>query len=138
MTAVHDREIGAQRKRVEDPRLVRGEGQYVDDLRLPGTLEVVFVRSDYAHARSTASISSAALAAPGVVAAWDGERVKDVARMTNSIAIEDKNVSPLPPLAHGKVTLAGYPVVAVVAESKYAGARRRRAGRDRLRAAARR
>ena len=119
MQAVHDREIGAQRKRVEDPRLVRGEGQYVDDLRLPGTLELVFVRSDYAHATINSVDLSAALAAPGVVAAWDGERVKDVARMTNSIPIEGRKVSPLPPLAHGKVTHAGYPVVAVVAESKY-------------------
>src|SRR5262249_60415294 len=88
MQAVHDREIGAQRKRVEDPRLVRGEGQYVDDLRLPGTLEVVFVRSDYAHARINRVDLSAALASPGVVAAWDGERVKDVRRMPNNIAIE--------------------------------------------------
>jgi carbon-monoxide dehydrogenase large subunit len=119
MTAVHDREIGAQRKRVEDPRLVRGEGQYVDDLRLPGTLEVVFVRSDYAHAKINSVDVSAALAQPGVVAAWDGERVKDVARFTNSIAIEDKNVSPLPPLAYGTVTMAGYAVAAVAAESKY-------------------
>jgi carbon-monoxide dehydrogenase large subunit len=119
MQAVHAREIGAQRKRVEDPRLVRGEGQYVDDLRLPGTLELVFVRSDYAHARINGVDLGAALAAPGVIAAWDGEHVKDVARITNSIPIEGRKISPLPPLAHGKVTHAGYPVVAVVAENKY-------------------
>ncbi|MFN8634861.1 MAG: xanthine dehydrogenase family protein molybdopterin-binding subunit [Chloroflexota bacterium] len=119
MTAVHEPEIGAYRKRVEDPRLVRGEGQYVDDLRLPGLLEIVFVRSDYAHATIKSVDLSAALAAPGVHAAWDGERVKEYARMRNNIAIEDKHVSPLPLLAHGKVTMAGYPVVAVAAESKY-------------------
>ncbi|MCC6419462.1 MAG: hypothetical protein IT429_14610, partial [Gemmataceae bacterium] len=68
MTAVFEREIGAQRKRVEDPRLVRGEGQYVDDIKLPGTLELVFVRSDYAHATIKSIDLSAALAAPGVVA----------------------------------------------------------------------
>ncbi len=119
MAAVFEREIGAQRKRVEDPRLVRGEGQYVDDLKIPGTLELVFVRSDYAHATINSVDLSAALAAPGVAAVWDGERVKDVARMANTIAIQDKHVSPLPPLAHGKVTMAGYPVVAVVAETKY-------------------
>jgi carbon-monoxide dehydrogenase large subunit len=119
MATVQDREIGAFRKRVEDPRLVRGEGQYVDDLRLPGAVDLVFVRSDYAHARLNRVDLSAAKAAPGVVAVWDGERVKDVTRMANTIAIEDKNVSPLPPLAHGVVTMAGYPVAAVVAESKY-------------------
>ena len=51
MKATQNREIGAARRRVEDPRLVRGEGQYVDDLHLPGTLEVAFVRSSHAHAR---------------------------------------------------------------------------------------
>ena len=117
--AVQDREIGAYRKRVEDPRLVRGEGQYVDDLRLPGTLELVFVRSDYAHANINSVDLSAAQAAPGVVAVWDGERVKDVDRITNSIPIEGRRISPLPPLAHGKVTHAGYAVAAVAAESKY-------------------
>jgi carbon-monoxide dehydrogenase large subunit len=119
MQAVRDREIGAFRKRVEDPRLVRGEGQYVDDVRLPGTADVVFVRSDYAHARITRVDLSAARAQPGVLAVWDGARVKDATRMPNTIAIEDKHVSPLPPLAHGLVTLAGYPVVAVVAEDRY-------------------
>ena len=92
MQAVHDREIGAQRKRVEDPKLVRGEGQYVDDMRLPGTLEVVFVRSDYAHATINSVDLSAALAVPGVVAAWDGEKVKGVTRMANTIAIENKRL----------------------------------------------
>jgi aerobic carbon-monoxide dehydrogenase large subunit len=120
MTAVFEREIGALRKRVEDPRLVRGEGQYVDDLRMPGTLEVAFVRSDYAHAKIGRIDLSAAEAAPGVVAVWDGSRVKDATRMANTIAIEEKNVSPLPPLAQGVVTLAGYPVVLVAAESRYA------------------
>ncbi len=47
-------EIGSQRKRVEDPCLVlRGKGQYVEDLRLAGMAEVVFLRSPYAHARIT-------------------------------------------------------------------------------------
>src|SRR3712207_1331744 len=61
-------EIGARRKRVEDPRLVRGEGSYVDDLRLPGTVEAVFVRSGYGHARIRGVDLAAAQAAPGVVA----------------------------------------------------------------------
>ena len=118
MTAVHDREIGARRKRVEDPRLVRGEGQYVDDLRLPGTLEVVFVRSDYAHAKIKRVDLSAAEALPGVAAVWSGEHAKDAIRMANTIAIDDKHVSPLPPLAQDVVTLAGYAVAMVAAEDR--------------------
>src|SRR5436190_2101710 len=43
MIAVSNQEIGAARRRVEDPRLIQGAGQYVDDLRLPGTVDVVEV-----------------------------------------------------------------------------------------------
>jgi carbon-monoxide dehydrogenase large subunit len=112
-------EVGARRKRVEDPRLVQGQGQYVDDLHVPGTVEVAFVRSAYAHARIRNVDLTAALRAPGVVAAWDGERLKDTPRMPNRVPIEEKHVSPLPPLAHGYVTMVGYPVAAVVANDRY-------------------
>jgi carbon-monoxide dehydrogenase large subunit len=114
-----DREVGAHRKRVEDPRLVRGQGQYVDDLRLPGTVEVAFVRSAHAHARIARVDLATARRAPGVLAAWDGERIKDTPRMPNRVAIEEKHVSPLPPLAHEYVTLVGYPLAAVVASDRY-------------------
>jgi aerobic carbon-monoxide dehydrogenase large subunit len=113
------REVGAHRKRVEDPRLVRGRGQYVDDLRLPGIVEVAFVRSGYAHARITRVALAAARQAPGVLAAWDGERVKDTPRMPNRVPIEEKHVSPLPPLAHEYVTHVGYPLAVVVATDRY-------------------
>ncbi len=43
--------IGHERKRVEDVRFVQGQGNYVDDLKLPGTVFGDFVRSPYAHAR---------------------------------------------------------------------------------------
>ena len=118
--AVREQEIGAFRKRVEDPRLVRGEGQYVDDLRLPGTVDVAFVRSEYGHARITRVDLSAAKRAPGVIAVWDGSNVKDVPRLPNNVPFPEKHVSPLPPLALDKVTLAGYPIAAVVATDRYA------------------
>lgn len=114
----HAGEIGAHRKRVEDPRLLRGEGQYVDDLRLPGTVDVAFMRSAYAHALVKRVDLAAAQAHPGVLAAWDGARVKDVPRLLNTVAFE-KRVSPLPPLALDRVTLAGYPIAAVVATDRY-------------------
>ena len=44
MIASGRREIGLARRRVEDPRLVQGAGQYVDDFRLPGTLEAAGAR----------------------------------------------------------------------------------------------
>ena len=42
--------IGQSIKRVEDDRLLRGHGRFLADLRVPGTLEAVFVRSPHAHA----------------------------------------------------------------------------------------
>src|SRR5919206_279143 len=43
--------IGASVPRKEDERFLRGQGQYVGDIRMPGTHEVAFVRSPVAHAR---------------------------------------------------------------------------------------
>ena len=45
--------VGQRLKRTEDPRLIKGLAHYVDDIKLPDTLHAVFVRSIYAHARST-------------------------------------------------------------------------------------
>ena len=46
-----DEGIGARLLRKEDDRYMRGRGQYVGDIRLPGMLEVAFLRSPLAHAR---------------------------------------------------------------------------------------
>ncbi len=43
--------VGRPLKRFEDPRLVTGQGSFVDDLRLPGMLHAVVLRSPHAHAR---------------------------------------------------------------------------------------
>ena len=60
--------FGASAKRKEDPALLRGEGQFVDDIHLPGMLHAAFVRSPYAHAKINSIDSSKALAIPGVLA----------------------------------------------------------------------
>jgi aerobic carbon-monoxide dehydrogenase large subunit len=113
------REVGAHRKRVEDPKLVQGQGCYVDDLRLPGTVEVAFVRSAYAHARIRGVDLAAARSAPGVLAAWAGDEVKDRPRLPSRLKLDELKLSPLPALAHGMVTCVGYPVAVVVAENRY-------------------
>ena len=46
--------VGARVKRVEDPRLLTGQGTFVDDLQLPGMLHLDFVRSTHAHAHIAA------------------------------------------------------------------------------------
>ena len=45
--------MGHSMKRKEDPRFIRGKGNYVDDVKLPGMLHMDIVRSPYAHARSS-------------------------------------------------------------------------------------
>jgi carbon-monoxide dehydrogenase large subunit len=60
--------IGAEVKRNEDPRLIRGAGSYVGDLKLPGMLHVALVRSPHAHAAIGAIDTAPALAIPGVTA----------------------------------------------------------------------
>ena len=52
--------FGASVPRREDPRLLRGEGRFVDDMKLPGMLHAAFVRSPHGHARITAVRSDAA------------------------------------------------------------------------------
>src|SRR5678816_3570595 len=70
-----DNYIGKRVKRTEDPRLIRGLAHYVDDIVLPGTLHVAFVRSYYAHAKIKGIDTAAARSAPGVVAVYTGADV---------------------------------------------------------------
>ncbi len=60
------RYFGASVPRREDPRLLRGEGRYVDDIKLPGMLHAAFVRSPHAHARILGVRADAARRCPGV------------------------------------------------------------------------
>jgi len=69
--------MGAEVKRKEDPRLIRGAGSYVGDLKLPGMLHVVLVRSPHAHARIDQIDPAPALAIPGVVAVLGGRDMLD-------------------------------------------------------------
>jgi carbon-monoxide dehydrogenase large subunit len=59
--------VGRPLKRIEDPKLVTGQGQYVDDLKLPGLAALAFLRSPHAHARVTVIRTDAARTAPGVI-----------------------------------------------------------------------
>ena len=65
--------IGLSMKRKEDPRFIRGRGQYVDDIVLPGMLYMALVHSPYPHARINGIDKTAALAMPGVKAVITGE-----------------------------------------------------------------
>ena len=67
MATVEERPVGFGRmKRKEDPRFIRGQGNYVDDVQLPGMLHGAILRSPLAHARIKSIDTSAALQHPQV------------------------------------------------------------------------
>src|SRR2546426_2794921 len=113
--------VGQRVKRTEDPRLIKGLAHYVDDIRLPDTLHVAFVRSLYAHARINGVDASEALKASGVVAVYTG---KDVAEKVGPVpcasALPDLKVPDYRVLATDKALFVGHPIAAVVATNKYA------------------
>jgi carbon-monoxide dehydrogenase large subunit len=108
-------------KRREDRRLLLGAGKYVDDLRPPGCLSVVFVRSPCGHARITRLDIDAVRKAPGVVEVVTGGEVRQLGPMPVNRAIPDMKVTPHPILADGVVHATGVPVAAIVAETVTAG-----------------
>src|SRR6476620_1989931 len=65
--------MGHSLKRKEDPRFLRGQGKYVDDVVLPGMLYLDIVRSPHAHAKIVKIDSSKAMAVPGVLAVITGQ-----------------------------------------------------------------
>src|SRR2546429_2368737 len=77
--------IGQGIKRVEDVRLLRGRGRYLDDVNIPGQTHAVIVRSVHAHARIRAIDSAAALRAPGVLAVFTGADVEGLGTMTMTL-----------------------------------------------------
>ena len=58
--------FGASVRRKEDPRYLRGEGRFVDDIKLPGMLHAAFVRSPHGHAKVLSVKTEAARRLPGV------------------------------------------------------------------------
>ena len=80
MTTVHEPRtspevggIGHSVRRKEDDRFIRGAGNYLDDLNLPGMLHMAILRSPVAHARINSIDSSAAMEIEGVLAVVTGE-----------------------------------------------------------------
>lgn len=110
------RSVGRELKRVEDPRLVTGQGQYLDDLRIEGVAEVAILRSPHAHARIRSIDTSAALARPGVLAVVT---VADLEQVGGVPVEGNLKVPAHPPLARGTVKFVGDPVAAVIAENRY-------------------
>jgi len=111
--------IGAAVRRVEDARLLTGQGQFVDDLALPGLLYCALVRSPHAHAR-IAGIDATSAALPGVAAVFTGKDLAadGVGPMSAGWALPGMVELPRWALARGTVRHVGEPVAAVFAETK--------------------
>ena len=116
MTTSTTSPFGASIKRREDPRLISGQGTYVDDIKMVGMLHLALVRSPYAHANIVSVDTSAAKAAEGVVAVYTGEELADqLGSLICGWIVPDTKEVPHPPLAIGKVRCVGDAVAAVVA-----------------------
>ncbi len=116
--------VGQPVPRAEDPVLVRGEGAYTDDLTLPGQLYAAFVRSQHAHGRILSVDLSAALAMPGVVAAFDAAALAPFGYRGTKTALPlaNRDGSPMrapeqPALARERVRFVGECVAFVVADT---------------------
>ncbi len=113
--------VGSGVLRKEDPRLLTGQGRYVDDLNLPGMAWMALVRSPYGHARIKAVDVAPARAMPGVVAAYSGaDLAGDWAGPLPCVwpVTEDIKMPPHWPLATDKVRYMGDAVAVVIAESR--------------------
>ena len=112
--------IGRAMKRVEDPRLVKGLATYTDDLRLPGTLHAVILRSPHAHARVRRIDTVAARALPGVVAVFTGADVNDACGVVPCAAeIPNLKAPKHTVLAGDRVYFVGHAVAVAVATNPY-------------------
>jgi len=122
MTTTQERpaaEIGRDRRRKEDQRLITGRTRWTDNLQLPGMLHLAMVRSPFAHATISGVETAAAKAAPDVVAVVTGADVADEQGSIPTawnITPEQKS-PPHPAIAVDRVAFAGEIVAVVVART---------------------
>lgn len=123
--------VGRSVPRVEDERLLRGAGAYVDDIHPAGACEAAFLRSPQAHARIVALDVEAARRAPGVIAVWTGAElaqtlepmVFQIARVIPETVRAStgavSRIHPMPAIPAERASYVGQPLAVVLAESRY-------------------
>lgn len=109
--------VGAKVLRKEDPRLLTGRAQFVDDLKPTNVAFAQFVVSEHAHANILSIDTREALKMPGVLGIWTSHDFVDYPDLPGGLPDLER-----PPLATGRVRWAGEPVAVVVAEDRYAAA----------------
>src|SRR5262245_10862930 len=110
--------MGHSMKRKEDPRFLRGQGRYVDDIKLPGMVHLDIVRSPYAHAKIKAIHTEKALATPGVLAVITGETLAQFNLHWMPTLMSDTQMV----LPTEKVMYQAQEVAAVIATDRYTAA----------------
>jgi carbon-monoxide dehydrogenase large subunit len=112
--------VGQRVKRTEDPRLLTGNGAYVDDMQVKGQLHIAFRRSDQAHALIRSIDTAAAAALPGVIGVFTAADMESMVKPVRATSrMPEYHPTSIYPLARGKVRFVGEAVVAVVATSRY-------------------
>ena len=114
--------IGRPMRRVEDKRLITGQGRYAGDIKLDGTLHMAFARSPLPHARIEAIDTSAAKAMPGVVAVWTASDLPEVAPGLSDFGPAGIVERGRPILTGGEVHYVGDAYALAIAETAYQAA----------------
>ena len=114
--------IGQPVRRSEDPKLVRGQGQYADDVNLAGQAYAVMVRSSVAHGIIKGIDTTAAKAMPGVLAVYTAAELENYGTLKCIAPLKNRdgtpvNYVPRAALASDKVRFVGDPVACVIAET---------------------
>jgi 2-furoyl-CoA dehydrogenase large subunit len=113
----HKPYVGQRVLRVENPTLLRGRGQFIDDLPTkPGMLHVAILRSPHAHAEIISIDASKALARPGVRTVVTGQ---EVAALTDPLIVGFATPMQYYGIAVGRVRYVGEPVAIVCAATRY-------------------
>lgn len=123
MTVTEERsggEVGRDRRRKEDARLITGRTMWTDNITLPGILHLAILRNPMAHARITNVDVSPALELPGVVEAFSGRDIADMQGAMPCVwpVTEDIVLPDYPPLAVDEVRHTGEPVAVVAARDR--------------------
>lgn len=117
--AAPEREIGRERRRKEDQRLITGRTRWTDNIQLPGMLHLAMVRSPFAHARITSIDTAEAKRSPNVVDVVTGQDLAETQGvLINAWPITPDQKTPTHlPVAIDRVAFAGEIVAVVVARS---------------------
>src|SRR5262245_57501892 len=109
--------VGRALTRLEDERLLRGQGRFMDDIApVPHAGHAAILRSQLSHARITRLDPTAALELPGVIGVLTGA---DVVAMSRPFPVAVEDARPYYAVAHEVARYAGEPLAVVVAKDRY-------------------